>query len=504
MLNMKILSAIQIRELDAYTIQNEPIISLDLMERASLSFVEWFINRFDNTTKAILFCGTGNNGGDGLAIARMLLERKYQIQTFIVRYVKSSTTDFELNLKRLKSFIPVQDVFTETDIPVIDTDLIVIDAIFGSGLNRPATGIAAQVIHSINQSKATVVAVDIPSGLYVDTYNPDDAIIEADFTISFQLPKLSFLLPENAKYVGEWHITSIGLHAVAIQKAQTPYYYTDAALIKSFIKRRDKFSHKGTFGHALLIGGSYGKMGAAVLATKSCLRSGIGLLTVHIPACGYEIMQISAPEAMALVDKENKLISDVDIQDIEKYTAVGIGPGMGTTSQTADGFKKFLEQASKPLVIDADGLNLLSANKEWLSLLPEESILTPHPKEFERLAGKTANEYERLNVLKKFCSDYKINLVLKGAHTAVANASGDVYFNSTGNPGMATGGSGDVLTGIITALLAQGYPPFEAAVVGVYFHGLAGDKAASNKGYNALIASDIIEYLPQAFIEFGL
>ncbi|QHT67167.1 NAD(P)H-hydrate dehydratase [Rhodocytophaga rosea] len=501
---MKILSASHIRDLDKYTIQNEPISSLELMERASLSFVEWLINKFDKINKTIVFCAIGNNGGDGLAISRLLLEREYQVQTFILHDAKSNPTDVEINLKRLKKIILVQDIYNETDIPDIDSDSIVIDAIFGSGLSRPITGIAAQVVHSINQSKATVVAVDIPSGLYVDTYNPNTTIIEADFTVSFQLPKLSFLLPQNARYVGEWHITDIGLHADAIEKARTSYYYTDASIVKSLVKKRDKFSHKGTFGHALLVGGSYGKMGAAILATRSCLRSGIGLLSIHIPACGYEILQTSAPEAMAMVDKEEKLISDIDIPDLTKYTAIGIGPGIGTASQTAEGFKRLLEQASKPLVIDADGLNLLSEHKEWLTLLPEESILTPHPKEFERLAGKTANEYERLDVLKKFCSDYKVNVVLKGAHTAVANAVGDIYFNSTGNPGMATGGSGDVLTGIITSLVAQSYQPFKAAVLGVYFHGLAGDKAAASKGYTALIASDIIDCLPQAFIEFGL
>jgi NAD(P)H-hydrate epimerase len=499
---MKILSAAQTRELDAYTIRHEPVASIDLMERASLSFINWFVSKFDNNQPVAIFCGLGNNGGDGLAIARLLLERKYKVEVWIVQYADNSSADFKANYERLNGLLPIQKIRHEKNIPILAQQSIIIDAIFGSGLSRPVEGIAAQVIESINKANSIVVAVDIPSGLYVDAYNWDTHIIQADYTLSFQLPKLSFLLPQNEKYVGEWHITDIGLHPEKIKQTATPYFYLDEALVKILVKKRNKFSHKGTFGHALLVGGSYGKMGAAVLATRACLHSGVGLLTVHVPACGYEIMQISVPEAMTITDVEENLISA--LPDTEYYSAIGIGPGLGTAPQTAQALQNLLQAANKPIVIDADGLNLLSKNKALLKLLPAESILTPHPKEFERLTRPAAHEYERLEVLKEFAIQYQVNVVLKGAHTAIARPSGEVYFNSTGNPGMATGGSGDVLTGIITALLAQQYQPFEAALLGVYFHGLSGDFAASRKGYNALVASDLVENLSQAFMKFGL
>ena len=499
---MKILSAAQTRELDAYTIRHEPITSIDLMERASVSFVNWFVGKFDNEQPVSIFCGLGNNGGDGLAIARLLLDKKYTVKVWVVYYADNFSADFKTNYGRLKGLLPIQEIRQKEDIPAIHSPEIIIDAIFGSGLSRPVEGVAAQVIDAINEGDSSVVAIDIPSGLYVDSFNPDTHIIQADDTVSFQLPKLSFLLPQNEQFVGEWHLTDIGLHPEKIRQTETPYYYLNEALVKTLIKKRDKFSHKGTFGHALLVGGSYGKMGAVVLAAKACLHAGVGLLTVHIPACGYEIMQISAPEAMAITDAEEKLISS--ITNTEKYSAIGIGPGLGTAPQTAHALQNLLQHENKPMVIDADGLNLLATNKEWLKLLPPNSILTPHPKEFERLTQPATNEYERLKVLQLFAAQYHVNVVLKGAHTAIANPSGEVYFNSTGNPGMATGGSGDVLTGIISALLAQQYQPFEAALLGVYFHGLAGDFAASCKGYTALVASDLIENLSQAFMKFSL
>ncbi len=499
---MKILSATQIRALDAYTIEHEPIDSINLMERASASFVEWFIQKFPAPLPVKIVCGVGNNGGDGLAIARMLLTEKYIVEVFVVAYSSTHSPDFTHNYHKLAARTTIHFIEQESHIPEISSSDVIIDAIFGSGLSRPVEGIAAAVINVINASKATVVAVDIPSGLYVDTYNPDTHIIQADYTVSFQLPKLSFLLPQNFIYVGEWHLTDIGLHPVAIEAAQTNYFFVDTNFVEERVKRRGKFSHKGTFGHALLIAGSYGKMGAAVLATKACLKSGVGLLTVQVPTCGYQIMQICVPEVMTLTDTSTHFFSQVPL--LEKFTTVGIGPGLGTEKVTAEAMADLLKELKRPLIIDADGLNILAANKELLALLPPGSILTPHPKEFERLAGNTIEEYERLEVLQKFTRQYQLIVVLKGAHTAIATPDGQVYFNSTGNPGMATGGTGDVLTGIITSLLAQNYTPTEAATLGVYFHGLAGDYAARQVGYNALTASDVISCLPQAFLQFNL
>lgn len=499
---MKILSAAQTKALDAYTISNEPISSIDLMERASASFVEWFMLQFSRDQPILLFCGTGNNGGDGLAIGRMLHEKKYKVEVFVVSYSTNPSADFTTNYERLQPLLPINTIHSPADIPLLAENHLLIDAIFGSGLNRPAEGIAAAVIEVINKSKAIKVAVDIPSGLYVDTYSDSPHIVEADYTVSFQLPKLSFLLPQNFKYVGEWHLTEIGLHPEGIQQAQTNFYYIDEALINRLIKKRSKYDHKGSFGHALLIAGSYGKMGAAQLTVKACLTTGVGLLTCYVPRCGYEIMQISVPEAMTLTDPDEKVISEIPA--LEKFTTIGIGPGLGTEEATIKAMDTLLHEYQSPVVIDADGLNIVAKNKQLLNQLPAGSILTPHPKEFERLAGETANEYQRLEVLQKFAKEYQVVVVLKGAHSAIATPSGEVYFNSTGNPGMATGGTGDVLTGIITSLLAQKYTSEEAAIVGVYFHGLAGDYAAEDNGFNALTASHIISYLPQAFIQYNL
>lgn len=491
---MKILNVEQIRSLDAYTIKNEPISSIDLMERASQAFVRWLYNQFVNTRPVAVFCGKGNNGGDGLAIARILSERSYDVQVYIIEYSPDESADFKINLDRLENHLQPVYIKSIDDFPAPGPNVVCIDALLGSGLSRPVAGLLAEVIDKLNDLPNKLVAVDIASGLYADkTNSKEDPIIEPDFTVSFQLPKLAFLLPQNAKYVGDWHIVDIELSAAFIKNAETSWFYTDKQTAESLIKPREKFSHKGTYGHAVLIAGSYGKMGAAVLSAKACLRSGVGLLTVHVPECGYEIIQISTPEAMASVDENRKYIGQVP--DMESASAIGVGPGLGQDTTTVNVLDKLLKAAKAPLIIDADALNILSQNRELLYKLPENTILTPHPKEFQRLAGESTDEYNRLEIGKEFAKKYKVIICLKGANTAVILPNGDVHFNSTGNAGMATGGTGDVLTGIITSLLAQKYTPEHAAILGVYQHGLAGDRAADLKGQSALIASDVIDCL---------
>ncbi len=500
---MKILSAAQIREADAYTIRHEPVSSLDLMERASQAFVDWFTSQYPYATGIKVFCGLGNNGGDGLAIARLLSQMHYQVQAFAVRHAEKTSPDFAANEERLKRLMDLRDIRAEAEIPSISEQEVVIDAIFGSGLTRPADGLAARVIEAINGSGAAVVAVDIPSGLYVDAPGSSDMpVVKATHTVTFQLPKLAFLLPQNEPYVGDWLPVDIGLHPQAIEQAQTPYHYVEEDYLRSIIRKRPKYAHKGLFGHALLVAGSHGKMGAAVLAARACLRSGVGLLTLHVPWSGYEIMQVSVPEAMCLVDTNGQFFTETG--DTTAFSTVGIGPGLGTQTETAKALEKLLQRTTAPMVLDADALNLLARHPGLLTLLPPHSVLTPHPKEFERLAGFAGNDYHRLEMLRTFARRHQVVVVLKGAHTAIALPSGNVCFNIAGNPGMATGGTGDVLTGIITALAAQHYPPEQAAILGVYLHALAGDLAAQEKGYTALVASDIIEYLPRAFSRFGM
>jgi ADP-dependent NAD(P)H-hydrate dehydratase / NAD(P)H-hydrate epimerase len=496
---MKILAVKQIQALDAYTIENEPISSINLMERASQAFVDSLRLRFSKTYPVYVFCGLGNNGGDGLAIARLLLAQGYTPKVFVVYHSEKSSADFAENFDKLRQLTDIQAIREANDFPEIAPNAILIDALFGSGLSRPLVGLSAEIVHKINQAQATRVAVDIASGLFADKASIGEAIVRADYTISFQLPKLAFMLPQNASYVGEWQVVAIGLSEKYLYECFTNYYYLDNQLVKSIIKPRSKFSHKGTFGHSLLIAGSYGKMGAAVLAARACLRAGTGLLTTHIPRCGYEIMQTAVPEAMISIEKSWNWLQY--LPDIQPFTAIGIGCGLDKYPATIQLVEKLLKTATQTLVLDADALNILGENRQLLKILPKNSILTPHPKEFARLTHPVADHFERLEILRNFAQVYQVFVVLKGAHSVLASPEGNIYFNSTGNPGMASGGSGDVLTGIITALLSQGYTPLDASMLGVYLHGLAGDLALANESPESLIASDLIKNLGKAFKE---
>ena len=467
------------------------------MERASEAFTNWLVKRFDASRRVVIFAGIGNNGGDGLAIGRLLLARGYEVELFLVQFSSKLSSDCAINRDRYPQAISVLE--ESSALPQIPDKAIIIDAIFGSGLSRSVKGWLGTLIDYLNASKAIKVSVDIASGLFADqSNNLEDAIIQPDFTVSFQLPKLAFLLPQNADYVGEWEVVPIGLSEEGIQQAITSFFYSDQPFIQTLVKNRGKFSHKGTFGHALLLAGSQGMIGAAVLASKAVLRTGAGLLTVQVPACGYEIMQTSLPEAMCLADPHPKNLSQLP-QQLGTYKAIGIGPGIGRSEETLTLLKNLLIQAKIPIVVDADALNLLASNPEWLAQLPKHSILTPHPKEFSRLAGNAENEFERLTLLRDFAKRYHCHVVLKGAHSAVAHPDGTVYFNSTGNAGMATAGSGDVLTGMITGLLSQGYSSKEAALLGVFLHGAAGDQAIQKIAMPSLMASDLIAHISDAY-----
>jgi len=502
---MKIFNTRQIKELDDLTIRNEPVSSSDLMERAADQLLRWYIRNFDRSRRILIFCGPGNNGGDGLALARLLSANRFNAEVFFVRISGKRSDDWNHNFERLgkETTVLFNTIGNIGHFPFIGSDDVVIDAIFGSGLTRPADGLAGQVIGKINEAEGTVVSVDIPSGLSGEdnSSNNPEGIIRADYTLSFQFPKLCFMFPENSRYTGEWHILPIGLDSRAISETETPYCFLETEYVSSLLKKRDKFDHKGKFGHGLLIAGSHGKIGASVLGARAALRTGIGLITCHIPGCGYQVIQTSVPEAMASVD-ENEL-KTTNIESTDQFDAVGIGPGIGTDPETQESFHDLLSGSPKPMVIDADGLNILGMNRDWLSLLPAETILTPHAREFERIADKTGNSYLQLEKQSEFAVKYNCIVVLKGAHTSIATPRGKLFFNSTGNPGMATAGSGDVLTGMILSLLSRGYSPEKAAVIGVYLHGLAGDIAAAKSGQESIIASDIIENIGNAFIKIN-
>ncbi|HEY0356148.1 MAG TPA: NAD(P)H-hydrate dehydratase, partial [Flavisolibacter sp.] len=481
---------------------HEPIDSIDLMERAASRCVDWISTRFSKDRTFRIFCGKGNNGGDGLAIDRMLVKKNYPLAIYILETGKDGTNDFEVNLGRLKDLeINIQFIHSPADFPIIDPSEIVIDALFGTGLNKPLEGTACELVKHINHSQALVLSIDLPSGLFADVSSLGNSVIRADHTLSFQCYKKGLLVQENGIYTGLVHLVDIGLDPGFVSVENINTFYVVDRLAKTIYKPRNAFAHKGHYGHSLLIAGSYGKMGAALLAAKACVRSGAGLLTAYVPACGYEIMQTSVPECMVITDDDKNILTQLP-EDIEKYSSIGIGPGIGTADATRKLMSFIIRRYRKPLVIDADGLNCLSLQKQLLEQLPVNSILTPHPKEFDRLFGDHANDFDRLDTAIQKSKELKVIIVLKGHHSYIATPEGNSYFNSTGNAGMANGGSGDVLTGIITALLAQQYQPSHAAILGVYLHGLAGDFAADAFSKEAMTPSDMIACLSNAFLQF--
>ena len=497
---MKILSAEEIRLWDQYTIEQEPITSINLMERAAGKCVEWILQQYPDATSFGIFCGKGNNGGDGLAIAIMLLEQGFLVSVRILEFGHLGTNDFQTNLARLHKFpqADIQFIQSEENFHSFPEGQIIIDALFGSGLNRQLKGVTTHLVDHINNSGRQVISIDIPSGLFVDRSSKGTTTILANHTLSFQCYKPAFLFAENEQAVGEVHILDIGLHNDFYQSIFSRFELVDDTIIHSIYKPRKKFSHKGTYGHALLIAGSYGKIGAAVLSAKACMRSGVGLLTCHIPKCGYDILQSTVPEAMVMTDFNTSFNTKVD-DDLTKYEAIGIGPGIGTASETKMMLRQVFDSYRSPVVLDADALNIIASQKDLLKLIPAGSILTPHPKEFERLFGETTNEFDRVLLSLEKAKELNCIILLKGHHTFIATTDGKGFFNATGNPGMATAGSGDVLTGMLTGLLAQGYSSVETAILGVSLHGMAGDIAAKAFSMESMVAGDIINGLGPTF-----
>ena len=493
---MKIPNIQDARAADAYTIENEPISSVDLMERAATQVYFWLMKKLKSKEVSIkVFCGMGNNGGDGLVLACLLATQDIYTQVYILHVSEHFSHDCEVNYERLKEIpeVPMFGIFSKDDFPKISDDEIIIDALFGSGLSRPLEGLAAELVNHINDNNAIRIAIDIASGLNGDAINNGGVIFRPDYTLSMQFPKMAFLYPENEPFVGKWDVLDIKIHPDYIENVETANFYTTAEVIKPLLHKRGKHSHKGTYGHALLIAGSTGKTGAALLASEACMRSGVGLLTTHLPKSAMLPLQVYLPEAMISPDKSDNYFSQ--LPDLQPFNAIGVGPGLGKTEETVNALKHLIQEAKVPMVLDADALNIISENKTWLSFLPERTIITPHPKEFERLFGKTDNTQQRLELQREMSVKHKIIIVLKGANTSITFPNGSCFFNSTGNPGMATAGSGDVLTGIILSLLAQRYTPEEAAIIGVFMHGRAGDKAAEKLGMESMIAGDIIKSL---------
>lgn len=498
---MKIFTAEQIRKCDQFTIEKEPVSSIQLMERAAQACSNWISENCKNHKRIAVFCGHGNNGGDGLAIARILYLKGFDVDVFIHNLQHKFSGDASVNFKRLKDFSGIDiKKFQEIDQHNFDSKTIIIDALFGTGFSRELEGEYKELIANLNNKENIRISIDIPSGLFADKVTESNStIFKADYTLSFQFWKKSFLHPETGKYTGKVIILDIGLSKEYISDTETKDFVIDDHLIESIFKPRQEFSHKGTYGRVIIVGGSYGKIGAAVLSTRSALKTGTGLTFTLAPKCGYEILQISCPEAMFIEGG----IDYIENFEVEKDSACGIGPGLGTHPETEKSFLKFLKEYSKPLILDADALNIISQDKKNLKMIPKRSIITPHPKEFERLFGSTENSFERLELARIKAAEFQIYIVLKDHHTQVITPEGNVYYNITGNSGMAKGGSGDILTGILTSLLAQGYSEENAAILGVWFHGKAADFAAEKFSKEAMLPTDVINEFGNVFEELN-
>ena len=499
---MKIFSAEQIRELDSYTIEHEPISSLNLMERAARACVKRIVKLAGINDTIFVLCGKGNNGGDGLAITRLLNDQGFTAHALLIEYTEKFSEDAKQNFNVLKEKYPerISEIHSLDELKekTANTDALIVDALLGTGINKPVEGLLEEVINFLNTTFHRIISIDVPSGLYADKSSTENkTIIRSTLTLTFQFPKISFLFAENKNYVPEFEILDIGLHEKGIAAQSSTFHYITKEEISSLLKPRSKFSHKGSFGHALLLAGSKGKSGAAIVSAKACLRSGAGLLTLHSNKETLAALLNHLPEAMSNEDPNAEHISE--IETLEKYDAIGFGPGVGLHEDTQITLKKILQYYTGKLIIDADGLNILSENRTWLNFLQPGTILTPHPKEFERLTEKHADDFERVKGAKHFSLKYNCILILKGAHTAIAMPDGNVFFNSSGNAGLAKGGTGDGLTGIILGLLSRGYNAPQSALIGTFIHGFAADLCVKKKSMESLLISDVIAQLPKAF-----
>lgn len=493
---MKLFSAQELKEWDAFTVQHEPVASIELMERAATACMPYLLPHAIAARHIYILCGPGNNGGDGLAIARLLSVANVQTKVITVYNDSAPSADCKTNLVRLQGnkLVNIIELKQQQQLPDFNRSDLVIDCLFGYGLNKPVSGIYQEVIEQVNASTAKVISIDMPSGLPADVLQPeaikDYTVVQAQQTLTFQSLKHSLIFAETGTYAGNVQVIPIGMHHGFEGHAHAHMEFITSELVQSIIKPRQTFAHKGTQGHVMLAGGSYGKMGASLLMAKGALYSGCGLLHVYVPKVGYTILQTALPEAMVMTDEE--LYEIRHFPNLQGCTAAAIGPGMGMHAETIKMLGAYLPSIQIPIVLDADALNCcahLLQEHHFSFRFPKQCILTPHPKEFDRLAGFSSNSFERQQKAHAFAQTHGVVVVLKGAYTRVCLPDGRIFVNTSGNAAMATGGSGDVLTGVVSSLLAQGYSVNNAAIAGVFIHGLAGDLAA--KGKFAISASEI-------------
>ncbi len=499
---MKILSAEQLYKADDFTIKNGKIDSIVLMEQAATECFNWLHGNLGGSPVPIhIFCGIGNNGGDGLAIGRMLIQHGYHVHVYVANFTDVRSPDFLKNYDVYKEVSKEWPILmtSKNDFPEITENDIIIDALFGIGLNRPPEGWVKELIQYLNKNKAYKVSIDIPSGLYPNKGIEDpDSVLRADYTLTFQNPKLAFFLPETNMFTRAFAVLNIGLNLDFINGLNPLAITFGKYEAQLTYRQRNKNDYKGDFGHSVIIGGSYGKIGAIVLSTKAALKVGVGLMTAFIPKCGYSVVQSTTPEAMVITDSSEDMITEINLEF--NPNAIGIGPGIGTDQLTVKAIEKLFSNANSPIVIDADALNCISENDKLLKVIPKNSILTPHSGELKRLVGEWKDDYHKIELTKNFSKKYQVFILIKGANTLIINGD-ELYVNTTGNPGMATAGSGDVLTGMITGLLSQKYEPLKATLFGTYLHGLAGDIASSKMGFEAVTANDIINEIGNSYLD---
>lgn len=498
---MKIFGNDTLRAIDKLTIENEGVTSLELIERAAEAITNEIMLRWRPNKKVSVFAGPGNNGADALVVSRMLIEQGFTPEIYL----------FNIGRKHLNSecaqcrdcliemgYTNIIEVVDNFRLPELDPDQLVIDGLFGSGLKNSLMGGFITLVRYINESQATIVSIDVPSGLHGD-WNPSPVnrdIIHANLTLTIQLPRLAFLFKENAELVGEWKILDIGLSADAIRNAPTDFYFVEKSDIRQVIRRRDSFASKADCGSGLIIAGSYGMMGAAVLCAKGALRSGAGKITVHSPRCGYSVMQSSVPEVLFDADSHDIVLKD--IVPSRNYNAIAVGPGIGVNEATVTTLEEFLKRSQSPVILDADALNCIAKRPALLNYIPTDSILTPHAAEFDRIFGVHKNDECRLQKAIEMARKYGVIIVLKGRYTAIVRRDGRVYFNSSGNAALATAGSGDVLTGLMLGFMAQGYAPEIASLISVYVHGVAGELASEEHGIHGVTAGDVAQNVGRA------
>ncbi len=470
---LNLLTSQQIREADAYTVATRPLSFYEMIEQAGSAVVRAFTARYpDRSRKISVYAGTGNNGGDGLVIARLLHDMGYRdVSARVVWFNTRGTDDFQANYTKVKELgIPHTDIRGIEGIPEEDAELV-IDALLGTGLSRPLEGDWEILVEYLNGLEATRVAVDIPTGFPSEGPVVRGAtMLEADHVITFQRPKVNFLLPESAAVIRHFEVVDIGLDEEFIQSSDSIFSMLMEEDIRRRLQPRRRFSHKGTYGNALIIAGSAETMGAALLCCAGSLHGGAGLTTACIPRSGLVSLNTHLPEVIA-APRDARSLFEISWN---KYQSVAVGPGLGPSTESKELLVATLMQCKSPIVLDADAINLIAGNYEIMGMVPEGAVFTPHVKEFDRLFGSHASWWERLETGVERATHLGCTIVLKNQYTIIFTPEGKCIFNPTGSPAMATGGSGDVLTGLIAAFLAQGYEPVDAALMAVYIHGKAG------------------------------